>query len=178
MLDTVVFPWMPAWVAALGAAEAPAWQVVAGSGSSSPCRTAPGCRERRSPCRSGRARHARSRAGIGLAAALVRPARSGWLLGRTALLRACAAAGVAGGIGDRARVLANALRGAGAVGRLAPLVAALDASLAGADTAMAGQAAAMPALGAPVAPWRERIALTRGALAGLAEAYSSGATRS
>jgi hypothetical protein len=99
-----------------------------------------------------------------VAAMLVRPARSGWLLGRTALMRACAAAGVAGGLGDRARVLGAALRGAAAVGQLQALVDALVGSADHGDRELSALVEAMPALGPAVSPWRARLAVTRGAL--------------
>ena len=152
-LDDPLARWLPAWVVASGDAGGPVWRTVAelslelvASHRSASRRSA----SRRSASRRSASRRSASRrsapapdaapattAGPGLdlddpdvdlrsiATLIVRPARSGWLLSRTALARVCAAAGVTSGLGERGRVLAGALESAAALGQLQPLVEAL-----------------------------------------------------
>lgn len=95
-----------------------------------------------------------------VAAALCRPACSGWFPTRRALARIAAAADVPSGFGDRAGMVRSALLAASDAGRLPAWTAALGAELAAWDQGYA-------TLPGPIGPWRERLAATRALVARL-----------
>ena len=89
-----------------------------------------------------------------IAAALVRPARSGWAPTRRALRRVAAAAGVPSGFGDRATMLRTALLSAVDAGRVGELLGALEEELTRWD-------GGLEALEVPVGVWRAAVGETR-----------------
>ncbi|MCB9680439.1 MAG: molecular chaperone TorD family protein [Alphaproteobacteria bacterium] len=101
-----------------------------------------------------------------VARALLVPGRSGWFLSRADLIRLGRAVEVPPGFGPRWKMLEALLVGAVDHGRAREALAALTAEIGTWDEGFAG----WEALGLPVSPWRERLAVTKGALQRLSEA--------
>lgn len=163
-LDEHLLRWLPAWVVATAGAGGPAWrtvaelalELVASHRSALPGPSQP-------PALPGHALDLEDPE-VDLrriATTIARPARSGWLLSKTALARAAAAAGVATGPGDRARALSGALEGAASLGQLQPLLTALLAELGAFEEALAHTE---EALALPTGAWRAQLDQTRALL--------------